>query len=190
MIALDTNALSVMFIPGAVVSEPGADKPIKYAKERMEFLVERLARAGETIIIPTPVLAELLAKVLPERIPKLLTELGGSRWFRIESFDTPAAVELGARTAKAIASGDKREGSKADHTKVKFDRQILVIAMVSGANELISNDPHLVSLGERWDFPVRGVHDLPLPPSLIIPPILVPLEESDGKIASLPNMHP
>ena len=99
-------------------------------------------------------------------------------------------MELGARTAKAIASGDKREGSKADHTKVKFDRQILVIAMVSGANELISNDPHLVSLGERWDFPVRGVHDLPLPPSLIIPPILVPLEESDGKIASLPNMHP
>ena len=128
-----------------------------------------------------------MVKLPPDRIPKLLTELNGSRWFRIESFDATAAVELGSRTAKAIAARDKWEGLQADHTKIKFDRQIMTIAMVNGATEIVSNDANLVALGRRWSFPVRGIHELPLPSALVIPPLLAPLEGPDGKLASLPS---
>ncbi len=35
MIALDTNALSLLLIPGATVSWAGSSTPIKFAKERL-----------------------------------------------------------------------------------------------------------------------------------------------------------
>ncbi len=180
MIALDTNALSLLFIKGSAVYKRGSTIPIKHGKERIEELVERIAKSGGAVVIPAPVLSELLVKVPPKDIANLLAELNGSMWYRLEPFDTASAIELADRTAKAIAAGDKKEGL-IDPTwaKIKFDRQILCIAIVSGATELISNDPHLVSLGERWGFPVTDVGDLPLPQALIPPPLLAQLEQAD-----------
>ena len=83
--------------------------------------------------------------------------------------------------ANAIASGDKREGLKADHTKVKFDRQIVSIALVNGAAQLISDDGDVSAICERWGFPVVSVQDLPLPPFLIPPPLLAGLEDDDAQ---------
>jgi hypothetical protein len=97
----------------------------------------------------------------------------------LRPFDSAAAVELGVRTAKAIAAGDKRESAPADTpwTKVKFDRQIVVIAIVNGASEIISDDPHVKALGERWGMKVTSVDDLPVPKELIPPPLLAALED-------------
>lgn len=92
-------------------------------------------------MIPTPCLAELFVKLDLPRIDEILKRLKSSPWFRIESFDAAAAVELGVRTAKAIAAGDKREGRQADHTKVKFDRQIVSIAIVNGATKSFQTTP-------------------------------------------------
>jgi hypothetical protein len=178
MIALDTTALSALFIPGTKLCRAGTTIPIKHGKERLEALVERIAGEREAILIPTPVLSELLVCIPPDRIAEFLTQLGASIWFRVESFDTAAAVELGIRTAKAIAAGDKREGAPADTpwTKVKFDRQIIAIALVNGASEIISDDPHVKAIGERWGIKVTSVEDLPLPSDLIPPPLLAGLE--------------
>lgn len=176
MIALDTTALSLLFVPNATGSTKDG-KPIKYAKERMEYFVESLSRQGIIILIPTPSLSEIFVKLDAAKINELLKRLKSSPWFRVESFDTAAAVENGLRTAKAIASGDKREGSKADHTKVKFDRQIVSIAIVNEATEIISDDGDVAAICERWGYPVRSVDQLPLPPALVPPPLFQHLED-------------
>jgi hypothetical protein len=88
-------------------------------------------------------------------------------------------VELGIRTAQAIKAGDKREGLQSDWTKIKFDRQIVAIALVSGASEIISDDGDVAAIGERWGIKVTSIEDLPLPAELVPPPLLAPLEEEE-----------
>lgn len=183
MIAFDTTALSALFIPGVPLSRKGALTPIKHAKERLESLIERIAKDRELIIIPAPVLSELLVKVPPEKVTPLLDQLNSSIWFRIEAFDAAAAVELGMRIAQARAGGDKREGlpSETPWAKVKFDRQIVAIAIVSGASEIISDDPDVKTIGERWGIKVVSVEQLEIPAHLIPPPLLAHLEDSSSE---------
>lgn len=176
MIAFDTTALSLLFIEGTVTNSPGTGKPIKHARERLDFLVGEIAKQEDVIVIPTPCLAEIFVKLPPLKIDEVLKRLKTSPWFRVEAFDAAAAVELGLRTARAIAAKDKWEGSNADHTKVKFDRQIVSIAKVNGASEIVSDDRDVWAIGERWGIRVRSVESLPLPPSLIPPPLLANLE--------------
>jgi hypothetical protein len=179
MIAFDTTARSALFIPGSPLCKAGSTTPIKHGKERLSALVDRVAKSRDTILIPTPVLSELLVCLSPEKIGDLLTELNASVWFHVESFDSVAAVELAVRTSKAIAAGDKREGlADAPWTKVKFDRQIVAIAIANGASEIISDDPHIKAVGERWGIKVTSVDDLPIPAEFIPPPLLAALEKA------------
>jgi hypothetical protein len=92
-----------------------------------------------------------------------------------------AAIELGLRTAKAIAAGDKREGIQADWTKIKFDRQIVSIAIVANASQIISEDGDIAAIGERWNIPVTSIEELPVPDELIPPPLLANLEDESGE---------
>jgi hypothetical protein len=179
--ALDTTALSLLLIPASPVTRPGTKKLIKHAPERLQAFVDRTAQAGESILLPTPVLSEVFVGIAADKIQNILVELNASKWFRIEGFDLAAAIELADRTAKAKKKGDKREGIQATWNKVKFDRQIMAIAIVNGASDLISNDPHLIALGKQWGFPVLGIEELPLPAELIPPPLLAPLHEENGK---------
>lgn len=167
MTALDTTSLSLLLVPESVVSRPGSKKPIKHGRERLEAFVDRTAQVGERILLPTPVLSEVLVAVPANKIQDLLVELNASKWFRIEAFDLAAAIELADRTAKAKAAGDKREGSP--------------IAIVAGATDIISNDPDLIALGKRWNFSVKGIEDLPLPADLIPPPLLAPLHDGEDE---------
>lgn len=105
-------------------------------------------------------------------INDLLKEIRTSRWFQVVSFDSAAAVELAIRTTRALAAGDKREGLKADWTKIKFDRQIVAIAIVAGATEILSDDQDVHSIGERWGIKVIRAGDLPLPKALQKPSLL------------------
>ena len=180
MIALDTTALSLSFVPNAT------GKPIKHGRERMEYLVEQISKGDGVIPIPTPSLSEVIVKLDPQKIDEFLKRLKSSPWFRVESFDAAAAVELGIRTAKAIKEGDKREGLLADHTKIKFDRQIVSIAIVNNATELISDDGDVAAIGERWGMPVRSVATLPLPPELIPPPLFEHLAD-EGEFHETPQ---
>ncbi len=123
--------------------------------------------------------SEIIVKI-PTKADELLKKIKSSPWFKVEGFDAAAAVELGLRTAAAIAAGDKREGLQADWTKVKFDRQIVSIALVVGASEIISDDGDVAAIGERWGVQVRSVEDLPLPAELIPPPLFAQLEDEGG----------
>jgi len=46
MIALDTNALSLLFVPGATACRRGTSTPIKHAKERVEELMSEVSKSG------------------------------------------------------------------------------------------------------------------------------------------------
>jgi hypothetical protein len=179
VIAFDTTALSLVWIAGATARNRRTRKPIKHAKERLEALIERIAADNDLILIPTPVLSEVIVKI-PSKAHELIEYIRSSPWFRVESFDAAAALELGLRTAKAISDGDKREGmNDATWTKIKFDRQIISIAVVNGASEIISDDGDIAAIGERWNFPVKSIEDLPIPEHLIPPPLLAKLEDED-----------
>src|SRR5579885_2022253 len=121
-VVFDTTALSLVWVPGATASNRRTKKPIKFAKERVELLIEEKAAKSDVIVIPAPVLSEIIVKI-PTKADELLKRIKSAPWFKVEGFDAAAAVELGIRTAQAIAAGDKREGMQADWTKIKFDRQ-------------------------------------------------------------------
>ena len=184
MIALDTNSLSLLFVPGATVSMAGTTQAVFLAKERLEALVSRIADTHDKILIPTPVLSEMMVKMTLPQINLLLELLNKSAWFQVEAFDTAAAVELGTRTAAAIAAGDKREGIDAPWNKVRFDRQIVAIAKVAQATEIISDDSGVRSVGERWGIRVTSVADLPVPDEFKPPPIFELAGYQDGNTPS------
>lgn len=145
-----------------------------------------IAASEDVIVIPAPVLSEIIVKI-PTKTDELLKLIRSSPWFKIEGFDAAAATELGLRTAKAMASGDKREGMQADWTKVKFDRQIVAIALVIGASEIISDDADVAAIGERWGIRVRSIEDLPIPNDLIPPPLIAAMQDQDIEPQARPD---
>src|SRR6267378_712739 len=130
MIVLDTTALSFLFIENYTPSYP-----IKHGKERLEALIDRIAKGHDIIGIPAPALSEFLVTCDEKKTDEFLKMVRSSQWFEVKEFDSAAAVEVAIRTRKAIDAGDKREGLTVDNAKIKFDRQIVGIAIASGATQ-------------------------------------------------------
>ena len=145
-------------------NDPATNKPAERAHDRVGELMRSLNEEGEKILVPTPALSELLV-IASEDGPQYLAELNTSSVFRIVDFDQRAAVEAAATTAKAIAAGDKRGGSEATWTKIKFDRQIVAIAKVNGATTIYSTDSDIERFGEQAKLAVVNFHQLPPPPA-------------------------
>jgi hypothetical protein len=153
---------------------------VSRAKERVEYLIETLSKTGETIIIPTPALSECLVHAGPAG-PEYLNIIGRQACFRVASFDERAAVEAAARTYEARQLGERRGGNpEASKTKIKFDRQIVAIAIVEGAAAVYSDDRDVITYAKEAGLKGYRLEDLPLPPedpqtSL---PLDTPAEES------------
>lgn len=131
----------------------------------MERLVDKLSRKGEKILIPDPVLSEFLvtAVLAGASIQHYLKIIQGAQHFVTRPFGTRAAVEVAERLANAIKAGDKREGERTEPwQKLKFDRQIVAIAIVEGATVLYSTDRDVHNQGKRWGLEVISPADLPL----------------------------
>jgi hypothetical protein len=162
MVVFDSAVLTLLLWDHARSPlDPSTSKPVERCKERMELLVHSLHKAKQTIIIPTPVVSEVLT-----------VSAGGLRYvallqkgtvFRIEPFDTRAAIELAEMNKTLLATGDKKGGIDAPWQKIKFDRQIAAIAKVVGAKVLYTNDGPLKTTAESVGLKVIGVHELPAP---------------------------
>lgn len=179
MIAFDTTALSFLFIRDYKPS-----KPIKHGKERLEELVKAMAASGDKIGIPSPALSEFLVTCDEKQTDEFLKMVRTSPWLEILDFDSAAAVEVAMRTRKAIEARDKREGLTVEGAKIKFDRQIVGIAIASHAAKIISDDKDVRALGERWGIEVVRVEELPIPEALIPPPIIAIALEADERAAA------
>ena len=166
MIAVDNTLLTLMLHPTArPPQDPATGLPVSHLEERIELLIETLDKEREQIVIPTPVLSEFLILAGNDG-PKYLSEINKRSIFRVEAFDTRAAVELAAIELSIRATksgrGDKRDGVQGTWAKIKFDRQIVAIAKVNRVSKIYSDDDGVEKFANRCGIPVVKTWEMPL----------------------------
>ncbi len=136
------------------------------ARQRIEYLIQVLAADKEKIVIPTPVLSEVLVHAGTAMQPYLDT-LNGQAAFRIVPFDQKAAIEAAIAVSDAISRGGHRVDAAnpdATKTKIKFDRQIVAIAKAEGAHTVYSDDDDVHGYALRAGLKAYRTAELDLPP--------------------------
>lgn len=160
--AVDSSALALLINPaGDPPSDPNTGKPVEHARERVEHFIAGLG-ASDTLVIPTPVLAEALVRA-EEGGPGLLAAISDMARVKVRPFGGRAAVETATMTREAILAGDKRVGSSAAWQKVKVDRQVVAVARVEGATRIYADDKDLVGFARRLGMDVFSTWDLERP---------------------------
>jgi predicted nucleic acid-binding protein len=165
MVVIDATMLMLIFrndVPERLTDSSG--KSIDHVRERVDYLVKTLDAAKSKIVIPTPVLSELLVRAGAQETQRILEEINKLAVFRIEPFETRAAIEVAVMTRGALASGDKKSGSSSPWAKIKFDRQIVAIAKVVQATEIYTDDDDVANIAKLVNIPTMGLASLPLPP--------------------------
>ncbi|WEN15726.1 hypothetical protein PY254_03360 [Rhodanobacter sp. AS-Z3] len=160
MVVADTATLLFILQPDASAPLGNDGDPIPKCRERVELLLKNLSEAGVRVVVPTPVLAELMVSVGPGKV-QLLGEINQSAAFSIVAFDQIAAVECACLNDPTLG---KKLGPKDTKAKVKFDRQILAIAKVAGAHTLYTDDKRLIARATANGLKTVRMQDLPLPP--------------------------
>lgn len=163
MVVFDATTLLLLLAPDASAPRDSNGNPVSFAKERIDGLVADLSKRKVKIIIPTPALSEALVRAGAVAGEAYLARLKKSGWFKIESFDERAAIEVAEMTRSAIDRGDKKDGSDATWAKVKYDRQIVAIAKVNSASAIYSDDINLTSFAKRAGLHVINVAELNVP---------------------------
>lgn len=164
MVEFDAGFLTVLLHPNPrIPPNPMTSEPIKYAKERIEHLIDTLSERGEQVIIPTPALAEVLIALGRSAASTAIDNLHGEAAFKIEGFDERAAVEL-SLMSELSSKEAKRKDQTGTWAKVKFDRQIVAIAKVNGVKTIYSTDKEVLSLAKKEGLQALSLDELPLPP--------------------------
>ena len=162
MVAFDNTVLSILLFEDADLQQGPDGQKVDRARERVLALVRDLDEARERVIVPSPALAECLVTD-GANMQDILTTLRGSAYIRIEGFDERAAVELAMRLREARKAGNSRAGLTITKNEMKFDRQIVAIALVNEASVLYSDDIGVATFARGCGLKVKGIIDLPVP---------------------------
>jgi predicted nucleic acid-binding protein len=159
---------------------------VERVDERIKLLIDTWSKSRETVLIPTPVLAEVMM-VMGRGRNAILGMLDSAYSFRIEPFDMRAAIETAL-----IADREKFKPRRAGETKAKlrFDRQIAAIAAVNGAKAIYTSDNQLAALARSMGMLAVSVADLPLPlqdPQLRL---VLPDASEAGELGDWPAAEP
>jgi hypothetical protein len=168
MVSFDANVLSILLLKAPMAPIDFRTKSVvTNARERLNHEVKTLSQKGEKVRIPDPALSEfLVAAVLAgASIQEYLKIIREAQHFVTRPFGIRAGVETAERLAKAIKAGDKREGESEPWEKLKFDRQIIAVSIVEGANAIYTTDKGVYNQAIRWG--IKPVH----PGDLVIPPL-------------------
>ncbi|MGH6677502.1 MAG: PIN domain-containing protein [Bradyrhizobium sp.] len=133
-------------------------KGIGQVDAKLQHLIAILDKQKDIVIVPTPALSETLIGA-GDAAPQYLEILNKTSRFRVAAFGARAAVEAAARHREAVQGGDKKEGSES-WAKVKFDRQIIAIAKVEGAERIYSEDADIHRHGKAEGLKVIRLRDL------------------------------
>ena len=167
MVVFDASVLLLVLAPNARPPlDPKTKAPVERAARRIEHLIDTLDRNREKIVIPTPVLSEVLVHS-GEAMQAYLASLNGKAVFRIAPFDQKAAIEAALAHRDALIRGGHRIDAAdpdASRTKIKFDRQIVAIAKAEGARAVYSDDNDVIAYAKRAGLEACRTADLDLPP--------------------------
>lgn len=152
----DTNIL-ICFL------QPDPPSRTERVSERVEYLLRRLDEDGASVVIPTPVLAELpLYADADERAVR--AELHRIPRVEFGPFNEVAAVEL-ARVERELQSAKiSRSEFIGSRSKLKFDKLIVAIALGYDAPMLYTDDDDLAKISKRIGIRVTSSSQLPIPP--------------------------
>lgn len=167
MVVFDTSVLLLVLDPKAKgPADPASGLPVEQAAKRIEHLITVLSNQREKIIIPTPVLSEVLVHA-GAAMGGYLNLLNGQSVFRIADFNQKAAIEAAIAMQEALLRGGHRVDAAnpdASRTKIKFDRQIVAIAKAEGAHSIYSDDDDVHSYASRGGLLAYRTIDIDLPP--------------------------
>ena len=166
MLAIDQSFLELVLHPlGKPPIDPNSKKPIEALAERIEELIDGWDTDRETVIIPTPALAQFLILAHHEA-SEYLSRISTAPFFKVEPFDERAAVELAAVQIKlgSTASGRRKRGpQEGTWAKVNFDRQIVAVAKVNNVSAIYSDDNGLGKFANQMGIDCIHSWDLPTP---------------------------
>lgn len=158
-----TTLLHLLEEDARAAHDPETGKPLTDATERIRQLAAEIEQAGETVLVPTPVLSEVLVHA-GEATSDYLDILANTNRFRIAPFGKRAAVELATMTRQNLASRKRRSVvSRATRAKLKFDSQSVAIARAEGDSTIYSDDRDVARIGMDFGLSV-------IPTSAVEPP--------------------
>lgn len=154
---VDNSVLLYLIHPEAPAPvDTATGKPVDHCAERVEGLLDDLEKDGIEVVVPAPVLSELMIKAVG-RENDILAALQNKRAVRIASFDTMAAIE------NAMLRRSKSARNGATKKEVSFDLQILAIARATGSTLILTDDANLRHRAIAAGMSVMGIADLKIP---------------------------
>lgn len=175
MIVVDANFLILLLDP------QGAMDHLDRGRERVEFFTQELGRTKEEIVIPAPVVAELVAGRL-DRIEEIVSLLQRNRSFIVRPFDQVVAIETGEMIRRAVdrtPEGQRPPGWKA---AMKYDAMIAATAKVWRARAICTDDKGLPNYLAGTKIEIIKLDELPYPPE--DPQRQIPFDEEDSSPGS------
>lgn len=166
--AFDATFLLYLFAPAGTVSVPLDDGggPVKHVPERVQLLFEDIEKSGTTIIIPTPALSEIYVRAGVEAGQEWVRIMKKAKIFKISAFDEIAAAEAAIMVGSAKKCPSIIPQTDGTWAKIKYDKQIVAIAVSQGAKTLYTDDRNQGNFARRHGLQVINVGDCPLPPSV------------------------
>ena len=163
IVALDNTFLTLILNKNAKPRpDPSTGNPVSYWKDRIDAMIDAHSGNNDRILIPAPCLAETLT-IVPN-VMKAIDVINASSAMEIAAFDAKCAIELGLESHAAKKSGDKKSGSTDTWQKVKFDRQIAIIAKTAGASIFYTDDNGQTNFAKSVGLTVKHSWELLLPP--------------------------
>lgn len=143
--------------------QPDAPSGTERVAERVVHLVDQLSEMNARIIIPAPVLAELLSFADADE-GMIQAELRKIRKLEFGHFDEMTAIELARLERKIKPSGVSFAELIGVRSKLKFDKLIVATALRYKSPTLYSDDMNVVKIAKRIGLNVKSSNELSLPP--------------------------
>ena len=157
MIVVDANFLVLFLDPD------GAMPHIARGKDRIQHYIAELSRDRTEIIVPAPVIAEIVAGRI-DRIEDIVTILTRGRTFIVQPFDTIVAIQTGELIRQVQDSIPAENRSPGWKVAMKYDAMIAATARVRRAKAVCTDDAGIARYLRGSNIDVVQIADLPLPP--------------------------
>lgn len=167
-VLFDSNFLLLVLQPGVPAPlDPATGTPLSHCEERINYLVRQLSKSRTDVLIPTPVLTEVLCLAGAAKA-QYIQQLQQAP-FSVVPFDVRAAIDcaelLAAHFGNKTNGKAKPPGKPGARDKVKFDRQIVAIAKSRQVEAIYSDDEDVVKEAARVGIKVVRSHELERDPA-------------------------